>query len=88
MIYRKVVENIDLECLGCDGEYLTAVDVGRDQDGHRCVGDSDNTRVLFEVVGFLGMHVQNAQLGYIIEKLLNRQWFESFRSSQEERGRL
>ena len=43
---------------------MTAVNVGRGQERHGCVGDSGNVWVLLEVVGFLGMHVQNAQLGY------------------------
>ena len=57
------------------------------QDGHSCVGDSGNVWVLLEVVSFLGMRMQNAQLGYIVNKSLNRQWFESFCSFQEERDR-
>ena len=57
------------------------------QDGHSCVGDSGNVWVLLEVVSFLGMRVQNAQLGYIVSKSLNRQWFESFSSFQEEHNR-
>ena len=32
------------------------------QEGHSCVNDSDNVWVLGEVVNFLGMHVQNANL--------------------------
>ena len=55
-----------------------AVDVGRGQEGHSCVSNSGNVLVLLKVIVFLGMHVQNAQLGYIVGKSLNRQWFESF----------
>ena len=51
-----------------------------------CVGDSGNVWVLLEVVGFLGMCMQNAQLGYIVGKSLNRQWFESFCNSQVKQG--
>ena len=72
---------------GWNGECTTTVDVGMGQDGHSCVGDSGNARVLLEVVGFLGTHVQNTQLGYTVDKSLNRQSFESFCSSQEEQGR-
>ena len=84
MIYRKGVESIDWRS---DWECTTAVDVGRDQEGHSCVGDSSNVWVLLEVVGFLGMCVQNAQLGYIFGKSLNHQWFGNFCSVQEEWGR-
>ena len=35
-------------------ECTIAVDVGRDQEGHSCIGDSGNVWVLLEVVGFLG----------------------------------
>ena len=34
--------------------------------------------MFLEVVGFLGKRVQNAQLGYVVGKSLNRQWFKSF----------
>ena len=61
--------------------------IGREQGGHSCVDGSDNVWVLWDVVGFLGMRVQNAQLGYIVSKLLSRQWSESFCSFQEEQGR-
>ena len=47
--------------------------IGRGQEGHSCVNDSGNVWVLWEVVGFLGMHVQNAQLGYIVDKSITRQ---------------
>ena len=66
---------------------MTAMDVGRGQEGHSCVGDSGNVWVLLEVVGFLSMCVQNAQLGYIVDKSLNRQRFGNFCSVQEEWGR-
>ena len=84
MIYRKGVENIDWSG---DWEYMMAVDVGRGQEGHSCVGDSGNVWVFLEVVGLLSMCVQNAQLGYIIDKSLNRQRFGNFCSVQEEWGR-
>ena len=65
-----------------------ATDIGRGREGHSCVDGSDNVWVLWEVVGCLGMRVQNAQLGYIagkslVGKSLNRQWFENFCSFQE-----
>ena len=75
MIYRKGVQNIDWRG---DWECTTVVDVERGQEGHSCIGDSGNMWVFLEVVCFLGMHVQNAQLGYIVGKSLNRQRFESF----------
>ena len=75
MIYRKGIENINWRS---DWECTTAVDVGRGQERHRCVANSGNVLVLLKVVGFLYMHMQNAQLGYIVGKSLNRQWFESF----------
>ena len=84
MIYRKGVENIDWRG---NWKCTTAVDVGRGQEGHSCVGDSGNVWVLLEVVGFLGMCMQNAQLGYIVGKSLNRQWFESFCNFQVKQGR-
>ena len=84
MIHRKGIENIDWRG---DWEYTLAVDVGRGQEGHSCVGDSGNVLVLLEVVGFLGMHVQNAQFGYIVGKSLNGQWFESFCNFQVKQGR-
>ena len=64
------MENIDWRV---DWECMTAVDVGRGQEEHSCVNDSGNVWVLFQVVGFLGMRMQNAQLGYIVGKSLNRQ---------------
>ena len=63
------------------------MDIARGQDGHSIVGDSGKARVLLEVVGFLSMRVQNSQIGYIMDKSLNRQWFESLCSSQEEQER-
>ena len=51
MIYKKGIENIDWRG---DWECTTAVDVGRGQEGHSCVGDSGNVWVFLEVVGFLG----------------------------------
>ena len=84
MIYRKGVENIDWGGRGGDWECTTAVDVGRWQEVHSCVGDFGKAWVLLEVVGSQGIRVQNAQLGYIVHKSLNRQWFESFCSSQED----
>ena len=71
------MENIDWGGLR-GGEWTRAVDVGRGQDGHSCVGDSCSLKVLLEVIDFLGMRVQNSQLCYILDKSLNRQWFESF----------
>ena len=65
MIHRKGIENIDWRG---DWEYTLAVDVGRGQEGHTCISDSGNVWVFLEVVGFLCMHMQNAQLGYIIGK--------------------
>ena len=53
------MENIDC---GGDWDYTTAVDNGRGQKGHSCLSDSGKLWVLLEVVGFLGMHVQNAEL--------------------------
>ena len=84
VIYKKGVWNIDWRG---DWECTMAVDIGRGQEGHSCVDGSDNEWVLWKVVGFLGMSVQNAQLGYIVGKSLNRQWFENFCSFQEEWGR-
>ena len=66
---------------------MMAVDIGRGREGHSCVDGSDNVWVLWQVVGFLGMRVHIAQLGYIVGKSLNRQWFENFCSFQEDRGR-
>ena len=63
------------------------MDVGRGHEGHSCVDGSDNVWVLLKVVGFLGMHVQNAQLGYIVGKSLNRQRLESFCNFQVKQGR-
>ena len=63
---------------GMMGECTMRVDVGKGQDGHSCNGHFGNARVPLEKVGFLGMGVQNAQLGYIIEKPLNCQSFKSF----------
>ena len=57
------MENIDWRG---DWECTTAMDVGRGQEGHSCVGDSGNVWVLLEVVRFLSMRVQNAKLGYIV----------------------
>ena len=84
MIYKKGIENIDWRG---NWECTTAVDVGRGQEGHSCGGDSGNVWVFLEVVGFLGMCVQNAQLGYIVDKSLNRQRFQSFCSFQVKQGR-
>ena len=53
------------------------MDVERRREGHSCVGDSGNVWVLLEVVGFLGMRVENAQLGYIVDKSLSSQWFKA-----------
>ena len=50
-----------------------AADIGRGREGHSCVDGSDNVWVLWEVVGFLGMSLQNAQLGHIVGKSLKRQ---------------
>ena len=78
------MENIDC---GDNWECMTTVDIGKGQEGHSCVGDSGKAWVLWEVVGSQGMCVQNAQLGYIFGKSLNRQWFENFFGVQEEWGR-
>ena len=66
---------------------MTAVDVGRGHEGHSCVNVSDNVWVLLEVVGFLGMRLENAQLDYIVGKSLNRQRLESFYNFQVKQGR-
>ena len=42
---------------------MRAVDIGGGRVENSCVNGSDNVWVLWEVVGFLGMRVQNAQLG-------------------------
>ena len=81
MIYRKGVGNIDWR-RGWKGTGAVAIVRGR--EGHSCVDGSDNVWVLWEVLGFLGMRVQNAQLGYIVSKSLNHQWFKNFCSFQEE----
>ena len=60
-----------------------AVGIGRGREGLSCVDGFDNVWVLWEVVDFLGMRVQNAQLGYIVDKSLNCQWLESFCSFQD-----
>ena len=78
------MENIDWRG---DWECTMAMDVGRGQEGHSCVGDSGNVWVLLEVVRFLSMRVQNAKLGYIVGKSLNRQRFESFCNFQVKLGR-
>ena len=57
------MENIDWRG---DWECTMAMDVGRGQEGHSCVGDSGNVWVLLKVVRFLSMRVQNAKLGYIV----------------------
>ena len=64
-----------------------AMGTGRGQEGHSCVDGSDNVWVRWEVVGFLGMLIQNVQLVYIVGKSLDHQWFENFCSVQEEWGR-
>ena len=84
MIYRKGVGNIDWRG---DWKGIRAVDIGRGWEENSCVNGSDNVWVLWEVVGFLGMRVQNAQLGYIAGKSINHQWFKNFCSFQEEQGR-
>ena len=84
MIYRKGIGNID--CRG-DWKGMKAVNIGWGWEGHSCVNDSDNVWELWEVGGFLGMGAQNAQLGYILGKSLNHQWFKNFCSFQEEWGR-
>ena len=84
MIYRKGIGNID--CRG-DWKGMKAVNIGWGGEGHSCVNDSDNVWELWEVGGFLGMGVQNAQLGYILGKSLNHQWFKNFCSFQEEWSR-
>ena len=63
------------------------VDIGSGREGHSCVDGSDNVWVLWEVVGFLDMRVQTAQLVHIVGKSLNHQWCENVSSFQEERGR-
>ena len=79
VIYRKGVGNIDWRG---SWEYTRTVDIGRGREGYSCVDGSDNVWVLWEVVGFLGTRVQNAQLGYMVDKSLNHQWFENFYSFQ------
>ena len=80
MVCRKGVGNIDWSG---DVECTMAVGIGRGREGLSCVDGFDNVWVLWEVVDFLGMRVQNAQLGYIVDKSLNRQWLESFCSFQD-----
>ena len=84
LVYRKDVENIDW---GVDWGCTAAVDVVRWWGVYNCVGNSGNAWVLLEAVGLLGMRMQKAQLGYIVDKSPDRLWFESFCSSQEEWGR-
>ena len=84
MIYRKGVGNIDWRG---DWKHKRAVDFGSGQERHSCVNGSDNVWVLWEVAGFLSMHVLNAQVGYIVGKSLNHQQFKKFCSFQEEWGR-
>ena len=57
------------------------------QEEHGCADGFDSVWVLWKVVDLPCMHVQNAQLGYIVDKSLNHQWFENFCSVQEEWGR-
>ena len=47
---------------------MMSEDVGRWREVHSCVGDSGNEWGLFEAAGLPGMHVQNAQLGDIVDK--------------------
>ena len=84
VVSKKGVGNIDWRG---DWECAMAVDIGRWLEGHSCVDGSDSVWVLWEVVGFLGMCMQNAQLGYIVGKSLNHQWCKNFCSFQEECGR-
>ena len=60
---------------------------GEGQGEHSCVSDSGNVWMFLEVVGFLGTRVQNAQLGYVVGKSLNRQWFKSFCNFEVKQGR-
>ena len=63
------------------------VSIARGQEEHGCADGFDSVWVLWKVVDLPCMHVQNAQLGYIVDKSLNHQWFENFCSVQEEWGR-
>ena len=47
---------------------MMSKDVRRWREVHSCVGDSGNAWGLLEVAGLLGMHVQNAQHGDIVDK--------------------
>ena len=84
MICREGVGSTDWRG---DWKGAMVVGIGRGQGGHSCVNGSDNMWVLWEVADFLGIHVQNAQLGYVVGKSLNHQWFGNFCSIQEEWGR-
>ena len=44
------------------------VSIARGQGGHGCVDGFDSVWVLWKVVDLPCMHVQNAQLGYIVGK--------------------
>ena len=81
VIYRKGVGNIDGEG---GWEHTMSEDVGSWWEVHSHVVDFGNVWGLLEVVGLLGMHVQNAQLGDSTNKSANHQWFESSSSFQEE----
>ena len=70
-----------------DWKGTMVVGIGRGQGRHSCFDGSDNVWVLWEVVNYLGMHVQSVQLGYNVGKSLNHQWFENFYSVQEQWGR-
>ena len=80
MIYGRGVGNIDWRG---DWKGKRALDIGSGPEGHSCVDGSDNVRVLWEVIRFLVMLVQNTQLGYMGGKTLNHQWFENVCSFQK-----
>ena len=42
---------------------------------YSCISNSGNASVLLEAIGLPGMRMQNAQHGYIVDKLPNRLWF-------------
>ena len=81
MICREGVRSIDWRS---DWKGTMVLRIGRGQGGHGCVDGFDNVWVLWEVVDLPSMHMQNAELGYIVGKSLNHQWFKNFCSVQEE----
>ena len=84
MTCREGVRSIDWRS---DWKGKMVVSIARGQEEHGCADGFDSVWVLWKVVDLPCMHVQNAQLGYIVDKSLNHQWFENFCSVQEEWGR-